>query len=237
MTVQCLSAARCVQHHVHEVARMYHALQAGLMLAAGLVDAKYNAVGDDAFANRGHVITPYAGNSLTPQEDAFNYYVSLQRQVVERAFGIWKRKWGIFWSRLQVSERHVKKVIEVTCRLHNLCIDRNVSEDIAEYTTHDDVYWERVKPNPIQHHRISSEPQNSDPVMLDERTRAAMLPAEFSAMPAEYMKRKRLCDRVAQLGLTRPVALSLDLQFPRQNSGLPNLPAHQPRNRKRAPPQ
>ena len=213
---------------------MCNALQAGLMLADGLVDAKYNAVGDDAFANRGHVITPYAGKALTPQEDAFNYYVSLQRQVVERTFAIWKRKWGIFWSRLQVSERNVKRIIEVTCRLHNLCIDRNVSQDIADYTTHDTDYWEKVRPIPIKHCRVHSEAQNSEPVLLDDRTRAAMLPPEFSALPAEYMKRKRLCDRVAQLGLTRPVAVSLELQFPREESGLPNLPAHQPRNRKRA---
>lgn len=46
----------------------------------------------------------------------------------------------------------------------------NVSQDIAhtEYTTHDDVYWKKVKPNLIHHHRVYSDAQNPDPVMLDD---------------------------------------------------------------------
>ena len=186
------------------------------MLANGLVDAKYNAVGDDAFTNRGHVITPYAGNTLTPQEDAYNYYVSLQRQVVERSFAIWKRKWGIFWGRLQVSQGNVRRIIEVTMRLHNLCIDRSVSHNIDDYIVHNDDFWEKVTPKPIHNPRILAESENRDPVMLDPRERAAMLPGNVSALPAEYMKRKELCDSIACQGLTRPVALPLDLLFPRE---------------------
>jgi len=191
-------------------------LQAGLLLANGLVDPKYNAVGDDAFTNRGHVITPYSGNTLTPQEDAYNYYVSLQRQVVERSFAIWKRKWGIFWGRLQVSQGNVRRIIEVTMRLHNLCIDRSVSNNIDDYIVHNDEFWEKVTPKPILHPRIHAESQNRDPVMLDPRERAAMLPGYFSGLPAEYMKRKDLCDSIAAQGLTRPAALPLDLLFPRE---------------------
>jgi hypothetical protein len=212
---------------------MFECSSAGTLLANGLIDPKYNAVGDDAFTNRGHVITPYSGNTLTPQEDSFNYYVSLQRQVVERAFAIWKRKWGIYWRRLQVSQRNIKRVIEVTCRLHNLCIDRNVSHDLDDFLVHDDLYWEKVRPAPLNHPRVSMCVDNPNPVMLDVRTRAAMLPVEFSGIGAETMRRKHLCDLVAAQGLTRPVPISLDMQFPREDCALPNIPAHQPRIRKR----
>ena len=210
---------------------MFECSNVGHILAAGLCDPKYNAVGDDAFTNRGHVVTPYKGNSLTPQEDSFNYYVSMQRQVVERSFAIWKRKWGIFWRRLCVSERNVKRIILVTCHLHNLCIDRDVSMDINDYVDHNDSYWCKVIPKPISNPRVPQD--NYEPVMLDNNTRAAMLPPDFSIMQAEYMKRKGLCDLVAAKGLLRPTAISLDMQYPRSDAGLPNLPAHQPRLRKR----
>jgi hypothetical protein len=51
-------------------------------------------VADDAFKSRGHVLSPFAGHSLLPVQRNFNYYVSKLRSVVERAFAIWKGKWG-----------------------------------------------------------------------------------------------------------------------------------------------
>jgi hypothetical protein len=200
---------------------MYEYSDAGHLLEAGLVHKKYNAVADDAFTTHGHVITPYEGHSLSPQQDAFNYYLSLQRQVVERTFGIWKRKWGIFWKTLTVNEKHVKLVIEVTARLHNFCIDRNVSPSIDDYIVHDARYWRAVKRDPLKHPRISQEVRSSDPVLLDSSEAAGFLPSHFVGGAQERTKRKQICDAIAAQGLLRPARVPLAMQLKRGRANLP----------------
>lgn len=207
---------------------MYDCSYAGKLLDQGLPSKKYNAVADDAFTTRGHILTPYVGHSLTPQEDAFNYYLSLQRQVVERAFGIWKRKWGIFWQTLCVSEKHVKEVIEVTCRLHNFCIDRNVSSSIDDYIVHDERYWEAVKPDPIKHPRLNEMMTLSEPVLLDASERAQFFPASWTVGPQERTKRKVICDSIAAQGLLRPPPTPLPDPVLPLKRGSANLPFRLP---------
>ncbi len=184
---------------------------------------KYNAVADDAFVTRGHVVTPYVGHSLTPQEDACNYYLSLQRQVVERAFGMWKRKFGIFWRTLFVSEEHVKLVIEVTARLHNFCIDKGVSPCIDDYIVHDAKYWAAVKPDPIKHPRLQQVVEASEPVLLETCERAQFFPVDFVTGPQERNKRKGICDAIAHKGLLRPpaAALAASRALRRESANLP----------------
>ena len=200
---------------------MFECSHAGQLLLNGLADPKYNAVGDDAFVTRGHIITPYSGNSPTPQEDAFNYYLSLQRQVVERAFGIWKRKWGIFWRTLCVSEPHVKLIIAVTCHLHNFCIDRNVSPNIDDYIVHDDAFWQQVKPVHIRHPRVRQPVVPTEPVLLDDAERAAMLPSDFTQDAQQTAKRKSIKDAIAAQGLLRPAAVPVAVQYARSSACLP----------------
>ena len=218
LSVSMACAASC-----HDTTQ-YDCSAAGRLLAAGLVDSKYIAVGDEAFVTAGHVLTPYKGHSLTPQEDAFNYYLSLQRQVVERTFAIWKRKWGIFWRSLCVSEVHVKQIIIVTCHLHNFCIDRNVSPDIDDYIDHNDRYWLAVKPQAIRHHRLQEPPECRDAVLLHVAERAPFLPDVFVNGVQERCKRKAICDSIAQQGLTRPPPRELP-QFAPLIRGSANLPA------------
>lgn len=201
---------------------MYECSQAGRLLERGLVHKKYNAIGDDAFVTHGHIMTPYVGHTLSPQEDAFNYYLSLQRQVVERAFGLWKRKWGIFWRTLFVSEKHVKLVIEVTARLHNFCIDRNVSEDIQDYIVHDAKYWQSVKPAAVKHSRLRESVVSAEPVLLETCERAQFLPPGFINAPQERCKRKSACDYISSQGLLRPAAAVLPKPLRRESANLPH---------------
>jgi hypothetical protein len=200
---------------------MFECSEAGRLLARGLVSKKYNAVADDAFVTRGHILTPYVGHSLTMQEDAFNYYLSMQRQVVERAFGIWKRKWGIFWRTLAVSEIHVKLVMEVTARLHNFCIDRNVSPEIDSYIVHDDKYWAAVKPDPIKHPRLRELLSASEAILLETAERAPFLPRDFVYGAQERNKRKVLCDSISAQGLLRPATSASRLSLRRGSANLP----------------
>ena len=210
---------------------MFDCSNAGKLLVRGLPSKKYNAVADDAFVTRGHILTPYVGHTLTPQEDAFNYYLSMQRQVVERAFGMWKRKWGIFWRTLFVSEKHVKLIIEVTARLHNFCIDRNVSPDIDDFIVHDAKYFASVKPNPLKHYRIRAvvDADASDPVLLETAERAQFMPSVFVNGSQERTKRKSICDAIAAQGLLRPPPAPLPgVRMLRRESA--NLPVALPVN-------
>jgi hypothetical protein len=128
--------------------------------------------GDDAFKTRGHVMTPFAGNSLTVPQRNFNYFLSVLRCVVERAFSLWKGKWGIFWRPLRMHGRHVKLVVEVTARLHNFCIDRECSVNPDDYCVYDDFFWERTAPKRGKQprRRVAPPPPYTDVVFADAET-------------------------------------------------------------------
>lgn len=129
-------------------------------------------VGDDAFKSRGHIVSPFAGNCLTPTQRNFNYFVSLLRCVVERAFSLWKTKWGIFWRPLRMNARNVKQVVEVTARLHNFCIDRSCSVNPDDYCVYDDFFWTHTAPQkktqPRRH--VAPPPPFTDVVFADAET-------------------------------------------------------------------
>ena len=54
---------------------------------------------------------------------AFNNILSSQRITIERAFGIFVRKWGILWRPLEHSLRTNALIIKVCSKLHNVCIN------------------------------------------------------------------------------------------------------------------
>jgi hypothetical protein len=85
----------------------------------------FNVVLDEAYPCTRQEMSPWKGRNLPSHKDAFNYYLSLQRQVIERAFGILIQRWGIFWRPLRLSFRHRGLVIRAACRLHNICITSN----------------------------------------------------------------------------------------------------------------
>jgi DDE superfamily endonuclease len=89
----------------------------------GLLPDKYHVVLDEAYPCTEQEMSPWKGRNLSQEKDAFNYYMSLNRQVIERAFGILIQRWGIFWRPLKVSMEHRGIVIRVACKLHNICID------------------------------------------------------------------------------------------------------------------
>jgi len=92
-------------------------------IKAGKLDKKYHVVMDEAYVCRDQEMTPYKGRRLSVEQDTFNYYLSLNRQVIERAFGILVQRWGILWRPLRLNMMNRGTVIRAVCRLHNICID------------------------------------------------------------------------------------------------------------------
>jgi len=69
-------------------------------------------------------LTPYRDNGhLTAVQDRFNELQSSLRMVIERSFGILKKKWDILDNMEYMDQPVWQHIILVTCILHNLFIN------------------------------------------------------------------------------------------------------------------
>jgi DDE superfamily endonuclease len=103
---------------------MYAVSALSIFIKSGKLLPGYHVVLDDAYPCHMQELSPHKGKQLSVEKDAFNYYLSLHRQCIERAFGLLVQRWGIFWRPLRVSMEHRAMVVRVCCKLHNICIDR-----------------------------------------------------------------------------------------------------------------
>ena len=92
-------------------------------IKAGLLPDKFHIVFDEAYVCKKQEMSPHKGRNLSREKDAFNYYLSLNSQVIERAFGILVQRWGVLWRPLRLNMEHRGLMIMALCRLHNVCID------------------------------------------------------------------------------------------------------------------
>jgi len=83
--------------------------------------------GDEAYKGSGQVVTPYPGANLSQDRRSFNFYHSRTRIHIERAFGVWKERWGMFHRASCLSLETLKSVIRCSMILHNMCIDNNIA--------------------------------------------------------------------------------------------------------------
>ena len=97
-----------------------------------LLPINYFFIGDEAFVCERQFIVPWGGRGIGESKDAFNFHLSARRQVIERAFGILTRRWGIFARPLQCALSKWSLVCTVAAKLHNICIDSNIPE-VARY--------------------------------------------------------------------------------------------------------
>eukprot|EP01032_Pedospumella_encystans_P029721 gene29721-33555_t len=100
---------------------------------------RFYIIGDEAFINTNQLLTPYSGNGLGVWKDSFNYHLSAMRQCIERSFALLTGRWGILWRPLRCAMARWPLVLTVCAKLHNYCLDKNVSpctnrfyEDVEE---------------------------------------------------------------------------------------------------------
>ena len=53
---------------------------------------------------------------LSVSQDAFNFHLSLQRQVIERCFAMLTWRWGVFWRPIKVAFGSIKDLVACCCR-------------------------------------------------------------------------------------------------------------------------
>ncbi|XP_041346900.1 putative nuclease HARBI1 isoform X1 [Gigantopelta aegis] len=83
-------------------------------------------VGDPAYTCTSFLLTPIR-NVHTEAERRYNVAQRRTRSVIERAFGIWKRRFPCvaFGNRLRCSLQHNMAIVVATVCLHNLARERN----------------------------------------------------------------------------------------------------------------
>ncbi len=198
-------------------------MQFGRSISNGILSDKWLIVGDDAFVCKDNVITPYVRKDLSKAQRNYNYFLSLNRQVVERSFALWKWKWGLFWRPLLIDDRHIKLVIETTCRLHNLCIDVKRGGTLDDYIYHDDIFWQRLAASRSRRRAQSTSHLDNilefDATYADAETIAAITGIR-SDMPSRTL-RQRILQHVLDSGQQMPdVGLLVDVRRKNRECGL-----------------
>lgn len=82
--------------------------------------------GDPAYTLTDTMIIPFEGINIHisfPTKESFNFYHSQLRITIERCFGVFIARWGIFWKDLKYDLEFVMEIVHACCRLHNFCID------------------------------------------------------------------------------------------------------------------
>ena len=84
-------------------------------IKSGKLPKQYHVVLDEAYPCTEQEMSPWKGRNLPTEKDAFNYYLSLNRQVIERAFGLLVQRWGKFWQPLHLSMLNRGVAVRVAC--------------------------------------------------------------------------------------------------------------------------
>ena len=80
----------------------------------------YFILGDNAFALKSWMMTPFSHRNKTKEEHIYNYRHSRGRRIVECTFGIFAQRFRCFLKTLEVTHRTARKITSACVCLHNL---------------------------------------------------------------------------------------------------------------------
>lgn len=84
---------------------------------------RYIIVADSGYANTSYLATPFLQLDCDPIKNLFNESQIRTRNVVERSYGVLKRRFPVLSTGLRISLERVEAVIVACAVLHNICID------------------------------------------------------------------------------------------------------------------
>ncbi|KAI4463174.1 hypothetical protein MML48_4g00008073 [Holotrichia oblita] len=99
---------------------------------------KYILVGDSGYSLQTYLMTKLQ-EARTPAENLFNESIIRTRNVVERQYGVWKRRFPILRVGMHQNVERVMEIIIATAVLHNIAIDMNdlyPEEDLENVEDH-----------------------------------------------------------------------------------------------------
>lgn len=88
---------------------------------------RFLLIGDSGYAVKPYLLTPLQ-NTNTEPERLYNEALIRTRNVVERQYGVWKRRFPILSRGIQVDVNTSMVIIILTTVLYNICIEMN--EDV-----------------------------------------------------------------------------------------------------------
>lgn len=137
---------------------------------------RYIMVGDSGYANTSYLATPYTinhpGLETNPIKRVYQASLIRTRNVVERMYGVLKRRFPVLRHGLNVSLPTAQKLIIAAAILHNICIEEgevdvdelveneNVEESVNEQLTEDELFPggnQSARDGVLQYFRIESE--------------------------------------------------------------------------------
>lgn len=84
-------------------------------------------LGDSGYALRNFLLTPLA-NPITRAQQLYNESLIRTRNIIERAFGIWKRRFPVLAYGLRLKLDTVLSIIPAAAVLHNIARDMHEPE-------------------------------------------------------------------------------------------------------------
>ncbi|XP_054706478.1 putative nuclease HARBI1 [Uloborus diversus] len=108
------------------------------------VPANYHVVGDAGYPLREYLMTAFAKPSTDPQQ-RYNEALIAARNVVERQYGVWKKRFPCLTTALRCDLENAQTIIVATAVLHNIALfeqdyyeNEDSSEDEDEDESEDD---------------------------------------------------------------------------------------------------
>lgn len=116
----------------HTTAFQQSALHQAIMAKGegGEIPGGFYLIGDEAYVARDWMVVPYSGQQLPEDKDAANYYISLDRQVIERCFGVLVSRFGVLRRPLTCRTARVPKLLGALARLHNMCLKEKLPRSV-----------------------------------------------------------------------------------------------------------
>jgi len=96
-------------------------------------------VGDEAFALHENLLKPYPQKTLTPIRHEFNKKLSRARVVVENAFGILVKRFGVFQQAIKLDPKKAEVITLAACVLHNFLSKENKDAYFSSGCVKDDM--------------------------------------------------------------------------------------------------
>lgn len=89
-------------------------------LVEGEQEVPYFLIGDNAFALRTYMMTPFSHKTQKREERIFNYRISRARRIVENAFGILVNRFRVLLTTLKTTPQYSITTVTACMVLHNI---------------------------------------------------------------------------------------------------------------------
>ncbi len=154
-------------------------------------------IGDNAYTCSPHLLVPFSGKQKSDQDkDAYNFYLSQLRILIEMALGYMNSKFRIFKKPLEISLLNVAKLIECCFKLHNFFIDMKIKDDGA--------FFLKNIEKEIEPMGLLAEGEEHHAYMRTVFNELTVVPDEMSDLGLQHLQRDMILETIKKNNYRRP---------------------------------